>query len=150
MTGENNIAYPRVFNPGDPGIPDEGIIVGRGGGFTQVYDDLVILPNGLVRFMTYITEEATIPEDYESVRLLIDYPETFEQFLAELERINFRSINIKPPVSTAWEYVVLIEKDKGSHAVIWALNGDAPDELLSAAHFIRKRIAEKFTAMHGK
>lgn len=151
MMNENSIGYPRSFNPGDSGIPDEGIIVGRGGGFTWVYDDLVILPSGIVRFMTYMTDEPTIPQDFESVRLLIEPPEMFQQFVAELEAVDFYSIDVPPPASSAFEYIVLIQKEKGSHTVIWALDdaGDVPEKLLSVVRSIRQRIAEAFTKTHG-
>lgn len=143
----------RIFRIGDPGIPEEGIIIGRGGGFTSVYDDLVLLPDGDVQFMTYMVEDgAPIPEDRQSVRLLIaDEGQQLRHFIKQLERIGFHSISLPFPTSTIINYLVLVQKDEGLHAVEWAFGSDdaAPAELLATYRSIRDFIAKKFAEIHG-
>ena len=153
MTSEDQASGPRIFRVGDPGIPNEGIIVGRGGGFTQIFDDIVLLPDGIVRFMSYTAfNSPTIPEDFESVRLLTEEPGQFEEFVTRLDRIGFRNIKLPPPTSSGLEYIVLIEQDKDVHAVIWALGAiDAvPKKLGSVVRSIRSSVAKGFKRTHGR
>lgn len=153
MTTEDQASEPRIFRVGDPGIPNEGIIVGRGGGFTQIFDDIVLLPDGIVRFMNYTAfDSPTIPEDFESVRLLVEEPQQFAEFVTRLDRIRFRDIKLPPPGSTALEYIVLIEPGKDVHAVIWELGAvDAvPRKLISVVRAIRSSVANDFKRSHGR
>ena len=153
MTTEDQTSGPRIFRVGDPGIPDEGIIVGRGGGFTTIFDDIVLLPSGTVRFMSYVAfDSPTIPEDFESVRLLTEEPGQFEEFVTRLDRIGFRRIKLPPPTSTILEYIVLIEKDKDVHAVIWGAEAvdSVPKKLISVVRSIRSSVAQGFKRSHGR
>lgn len=142
----------RVFRPGDPGIPEEGIIVGRGGGFTFFYQDLVLLPEGSIRFMTYMAEDGEpIPEDHESARLLIaDEGQQFSHFAGRLDDIGFHSINLPPHTSTITDYLIFAHKDKGLHAVEFAPGGgSAPPELLAIYRSVRTFVTEAFAKTHG-
>ena len=153
MAIENQETGRRIFRAGDPGIPNEGIIVGSGGGFTTIFDDIVLLPTGVVRFMNYTAlDSPTIPEDFESVRLLVEDPGKFAGFVNRLDQIRFRQINLPPPTSTLLEYIVLIEKDKDVHAVVWAPEAadSVPKKLIFAVRSIRSFVAQSFKRSYGR
>ena len=44
----------RVFDLGDPGVPDQGILIGSGGGALLFYNDFVFQDNGSNSFLSYI------------------------------------------------------------------------------------------------
>lgn len=151
MSQEQPSSDQRIFRVGDPGIPEEGILIGRGGRFTTLYDDFVLLPDGTVRFMRYMTGHgATIPEDFESIPLFLGEPAQYEEFIKELRAIDFGSMDVPPPTSTLIEYLVLVQKEEGLHAAVWSQgDGAVPAPLLAVNRSIRSFVTGVFLRNNG-
>src|SRR5438128_1632373 len=91
---------PRRFKIGSGGVPNEGILIGRGGGFVGDYSDFVFLPNGGVGYLYYIGDA---PSDAVAVRILTEIlTGEYAAYLSALQRMNFFSIPSQPVQSDAF------------------------------------------------
>ena len=152
MTDQPRSPHQRVLRAGDPGIPVEGVVLGRGGGFLMLYHDIVLLPSDIARFSSYeATYGGTIPEDYASVHLLFLEHGEYERTVERLARINFRDTESPPATSALVEYVVLAQPEHGVHAVVWGA-GATPrglEPLVSLTCSMRAFVAGGFVGQYG-
>lgn len=152
MTDQVLSPHQRVFRAGGPGIPAEGIILGRGGGFLMLYHDIVLLPSDIARFSSYeATYEGTAPEDYASVHLLFLERGEYERTVERLAGINFRDTESPPATSGLVEYVVLAHPGAGVHAVVWGANTTPRglEPLVALACSMRAFVAGGFVGQYG-
>jgi hypothetical protein len=142
----------RSFAIGDPGLPERGILLGEGGGFVQRFRDFVAVPDGSVRFLTYVTSgSGPIPEDHESAAFLqLARSEFFAERERELNRIDFKTMQSPPISSEDVEYLLLIE-GTDLYGVIWNEGGrhGLPETLRLFIEDMRAALVQRFEEEHG-
>lgn len=115
----------RTFSPGDPALPTSGILVGSGGGFTQIYDDYVLLADGQIKKIHYMTSDGPIPPDFTVTGTAKVDAQIISGFQAKLVQIGFWDLQIAPPLSDTFHYLVAVEPRRAMHFVLWGPK--APD-----------------------
>jgi hypothetical protein len=137
----------RRFRIGDPGIPDHGILLGSGGGFTTRYEDYVLYADGRVRELNYSTHYgSTIPVDHGCTEWLDIHEGTFERFSTLLDKVDFEKIVLPPPSSDMVDYLVVISCDN-IQALLWAAG--SVDELPAALSKVVYSLREFFMGVSG-
>src|SRR5262249_51457201 len=116
----------RTFATGDPGVPEEGLLIGRGGGYTEVYQDLVLRPDDTIYALRYVTEGGAIPEDHDALFLVAGIPASplVPDLMRRLDDLGFESIESPQSTSDFVEYVVMTRADGSIHFVEWASSNE--------------------------
>lgn len=150
LTGE--ITFDPILRP--PSVPegDPYILIGRGGGFMQVFTDFVIDPRGATSVMYYHRELGGGLVTLEEAKLLLNNrSEDYDRFLQRAVDIGFFNIWPHWPVMETADRLVISHPDHGEHEVMWDGGGGQlpPADLLDLARDLRTFLATSFTAEFG-
>jgi len=119
----------RSFEPGDPALPDNGLIVGRGGGFTHVYEGYVLYAdNGKIEKIKYTMAGGATPSDYEVIAVGSVDVETVTELDAKLTASGFWNSKPEGVTASVFEYVVANNSKKGTNFVLWVMDSDHADD----------------------
>lgn len=138
----------RMFEPGDPGLPKTGLLVGRGGGFTLRYFDFTADTNGEISFLNYQTVTGRIPNDLLSILIATTEPGDTREMMGELDDIGFWSIKPVPINNEMTRYLVMIDEKKGMHFLVWGADDQPfPKEFHDVYESIRDRMIGHFISI---
>ena len=139
------------FRTGPAAIRENGIVIGRGGGITQLFHEIMLLPTDMARFASYVAlPDGSAPDDYQSAHLLILETGEYLRLTDALATAGFWDVTAPPVTSTMIEYVVATKKGS-ERQVVWN-EGTSPrglERLVEMVCNTRQMVALGFTRAHG-
>lgn len=122
------------------------VLVGKGGGFTQVFTYFVIEPSA---------ETSVIHSANGAVKaaplLLRNRPKEFDRLMDFALQIDFFNIAVDPPLSDMPRQISISHPAHGIHTVVWATDADppVPDGLVRLDEEIRNFLTQEFREEFG-